>query len=123
MTEHMANGGPVGVSDSSEVTEVTPPSNTATFAIVAVLLLLTTAYLERAYNDARVTPPPRHVRIGPWRRITSNCHPRMNQALARQFCGLFRQSSSFPFPRILGNGSRLHPGSSRRAEFAPTGKA
>src|SRR5438128_4662118 len=75
MTEHMVNGGPVGVSDSSEVTEVTPPSNTATFARVAVLLLLTTAYLERAYNDARVTPPPRHVRIGPWRRITSNCPP------------------------------------------------
>src|SRR6266446_239365 len=75
-------------SGSSEVTEVTPPSNTATFARVAVLLLLTTTYLERAYNDARVTPPPRHVRIGPWRRITSNCHPRMNQCRVCQFANV-----------------------------------
>src|SRR5437899_1819779 len=51
-------------SDGSEVTEVTPPGNTATFTRVAVLLLLTTICLGRGYDDARVTPPHRHVRIG-----------------------------------------------------------
>src|SRR5437667_10509043 len=97
MTEHMVNGGPVGVSDSSELTEVTPPSNTATFARVAVLLLLTTTYLERAYDDARVTPPPRHVRIGPWRRVTSNCHPRMNHAMFARFAKAHGERQSLRF--------------------------
>src|SRR5947209_9176724 len=64
-------------SDGSEVTEVTPPGNTATFTRVAVLLLLTTTYLGRGYDDARVTPPHRHVRIGTWSGNDPELSPRI----------------------------------------------
>src|SRR5437899_3780235 len=80
-TKHRGHG---SKSDGSEVTEVTPPGNTATFTRVAVLLLLTTTCLVRGYDDARVTPPHRHVRIGKrGQGITSNCHPGLNHAASR----------------------------------------